>query len=172
MRKFVYIERPLIYFAPGGASSMIFFTGLKEVKESHKKYIGYSFRQTLWQLRQKALYYFMQTLLAKSGFSGRIKTTEFNKYNPCMLSSIIKKLKNVAFPIKGEKILSDRLSKKLQLGYLHEDAAFEAIQQVKHNTMLPYEQLVSLYEQVAYCEKNNIPGSFIECGVWKAGLQV
>ena len=86
-----------------------------------------------------------------------------------MLSSILKKLKNVAFPIKGEKILSDRLSKKLQLGYLHEDAAFEAIQQVKHNTMLPYEQLVSLYEQVAYCEKNNLPGSFIECGVWKAG---
>jgi len=71
--KFVYIERPLIYFAPGGASSMIFFTGLKEVKESHKKYIGYSFRQTLWQLRQKALYYFMQTLIGKKWFQWKNK---------------------------------------------------------------------------------------------------
>jgi len=73
------------------------------------------------------------------------------------------------FPVEGKKILSERLSKKLNLGYTYEDEAFAAIQEVKHNTMLPYEQLVSLYEEVAYCEKNKIPGAFVECGVWKAG---
>ena len=73
------------------------------------------------------------------------------------------------FPVEGKKILAERLSKKLKLGYAYEDAAFEAIQEVKHNTMLPYEELVSLYEQVAYCEKNKIPGALVECGVWKAG---
>jgi len=26
-----------------------------------------------------------------------------------------------------------------------------------------------LYQQVRYCEKNNIGGSFVECGVWKGG---
>jgi O-methyltransferase len=35
--------------------------------------------------------------------------------------------------------------------------------------MIPYEQLICLYEQVIYCERNNINGAFVECGVWKAG---
>jgi O-methyltransferase len=87
-----------------------------------------------------------------------------------MVKPILKKIYRKLLQSKPDKkILSERLSKHLQLGYQYEDAAFAAMQVIKHNTMLPYEQLLSLYEQVAYCEKNNIPGCFIECGVWKAG---
>jgi O-methyltransferase len=43
------------------------------------------------------------------------------------------------------------------------------MQVVSFNTMLPYEPLVTLFEQVIYCEKNNIEGDFVECGTWKGG---
>ena len=35
--------------------------------------------------------------------------------------------------------------------------------------MLPYLRLVTLYQQAVFCEKSRIPGSFVECGVWKGG---
>jgi GT2 family glycosyltransferase len=66
--KSFYIQHPLSYFAPGGASSTHISKGLNEVRNSHQKYIGYSFKQTLWQLRQKALHYFMQTGIGKKWF--------------------------------------------------------------------------------------------------------
>ena len=55
------------------------------------------------------------------------------------------------------------------MGYAYEDEAFEAMQVVSSNTMLPYEPLVTLFEQVVYCDKNNIEGDFVECGTWKGG---
>lgn len=65
--------------------------------------------------------------------------------------------------------LADRLSAYLDLGFNYEKEAFNAMQVVKNNTMLVYECLVTLYEQVVYCEKNNIEGDFVECGTWKGG---
>lgn len=47
--------------------------------------------------------------------------------------------------------------------------AYPLIQIVRKNTMLPYVNLVTLYEQVVYFEKNNIEGDIVECGVWKGG---
>jgi O-methyltransferase len=83
---------------------------------------------------------------------------------------VLRRVKNIFFKNSSNKfILTQRLSKNLGLGYFNENEAFAAIQKIKYNTMIPYEQLVSLYEQVIYCEKNNINGSFVECGVWKAG---
>lgn len=35
--------------------------------------------------------------------------------------------------------------------------------------MLPYVNLLTLFEQVLYCEKTNIEGAYVECGVWKGG---
>lgn len=70
---------------------------------------------------------------------------------------------------KGAALLESRLSVKLNLGLEFEDQAFEAMQVVKKNTMLTYEPLVSLYENVVYCERNQIPGAFVECGTWKGG---
>jgi O-methyltransferase len=87
-----------------------------------------------------------------------------------MIKKILKKIYRKLFAARPDKkILYQRLSRNLQLGYPHETEAFDAIQVIKYNTMLPYEQLVTLYEQVVYCEKNKVPGCFIECGVWKAG---
>ena len=56
-----------------------------------------------------------------------------------------------------------------KLGYDFEGEADTLIQKIRLNTMLPYVNLLTLYEQAVFCEKNKIPGSFIECGVWKGG---
>lgn len=55
------------------------------------------------------------------------------------------------------------------LGFDLEEDANRFIKIVRTNTMLPYERLVSLYQQVVFCERNAVPGSFVECGVWKGG---
>lgn len=36
-------------------------------------------------------------------------------------------------------------------------------------TMLPRDRLVSLYDQVVFCENKGIEGALVECGVWKGG---
>ena len=40
---------------------------------------------------------------------------------------------------------------------------------VRNNTMLPETRLLSLHDQVIFCEKNGVEGAFVECGVWKGG---
>jgi hypothetical protein len=47
--------------------------------------------------------------------------------------------------------------------------ALGAIMIVRKQAMVPYLNLETLYEQVIYCERNDIPGDFVECGVWKGG---
>lgn len=47
--------------------------------------------------------------------------------------------------------------------------ARECIQLIQANTMVGYEALVSLFDQAVYCERKRVPGSFVECGVWKGG---
>jgi len=55
------------------------------------------------------------------------------------------------------------------LGYEMEIEATECIHVIKNNTMLSKRRLVTLYQQVAYCEAAKIEGCFVECGVWKGG---
>jgi hypothetical protein len=72
-----------------------------------------------------------------------------------------------------------KLIKKLaaSLGYeIHRAQSYElaeeagkAIIKIRPYTMLTYERLITLYQQVEFCEKNAIPGDFVECGVWKGG---
>lgn len=50
-----------------------------------------------------------------------------------------------------------------------EDEALIEINKIRPFTMQNDERLTILYQQAVYCEKNNIKGSFIECGVWKGG---
>jgi len=57
---------------------------------------------------------------------------------------------------------------KTQIYDLGEEANKEIIK-IRSNTMLPYGRLVTLYQQVVFCEKHSVPGSFVECGVWKGG---
>lgn len=40
---------------------------------------------------------------------------------------------------------------------------------VQGHTMLSHTCMTSLADQVAYCNINNVPGAFVECGVWKGG---
>ena len=54
-------------------------------------------------------------------------------------------------------------------GYDLEREANESIKRIIHHTMSPYTKLVTLYQQAVHCEKNQIPGDFVECGVWKGG---
>lgn len=55
------------------------------------------------------------------------------------------------------------------LGYDLEDEANAFIQKVRLYTMSSYVELLTLWEQAVFCEKNGISGSFVECGVWKGG---
>ena len=53
--------------------------------------------------------------------------------------------------------------------YDYAEQGFEAVKLTRNNSMMPHINLFTLYEQAVYCEKNNIPGSYVECGVWKGG---
>jgi O-methyltransferase len=55
------------------------------------------------------------------------------------------------------------------LGFELEDEAVACINIVRPYTMLSKSRLVTLYQQVAYCERYEVPGVFVECGVWKGG---
>jgi len=46
---------------------------------------------------------------------------------------------------------------------------FEAVKLTTGYSMLPPINLYTLFEQAVYCEKKQIKGAFVECGVWKGG---
>lgn len=55
------------------------------------------------------------------------------------------------------------------IGYDFAKEGFDAVQLTKDHSMLPLINLFTLFEQAVYCEQKNIPGCFVECGVWKGG---
>jgi O-methyltransferase len=55
------------------------------------------------------------------------------------------------------------------LGYEIGKEADPYIKVVRNNTMIPYINLLTLFEQVLFCERNDIEGDYVECGVWKGG---
>ena len=55
------------------------------------------------------------------------------------------------------------------IGFDYAEEGFKAVQLTKEFSMLAPINLFTLYEQAVYCEKKNIEGSFVECGVWKGG---
>jgi hypothetical protein len=55
------------------------------------------------------------------------------------------------------------------LGYDMERDAQSAIRAVQSHTMVPYQRLVVLYQQVAFCERQGIDGCYVECGTWRGG---
>jgi hypothetical protein len=55
------------------------------------------------------------------------------------------------------------------LDYDYGAEAHTAIEICKSNSMMPHVNLATLYEQAVYCEKSEIPGDYVECGVWKGG---
>jgi hypothetical protein len=72
-----------------------------------------------------------------------------------------------AFGVLGYEVR--RRDKDAARRYDSAAAAAECIEVVRANTMVGDEPLVSLFEQALFCESHNLPGSFVECGVWKGG---
>ena len=59
---------------------------------------------------------------------------------------------------------------KKALGYDGETDARLAIGRVRSRTMVAYPSLLSLWAQIRHCERNGVPGAYVECGVWKGGV--
>ena len=78
--KFYFIAKPLIYFAPGGASNTQFNKGLAEVRKSYETHIGSNSKLKLWQARQRLLQAAMNTHFGKLLF--RIKNKSKVTLNP------------------------------------------------------------------------------------------
>ena len=53
-----------------------------------------------------------------------------------------------------------------------EDDFYALWKQVEPYTMISLERGYSIYKSVQYVLKNGIPGSFVECGVWKGGASM
>jgi len=71
------------------------------------------------------------------------------------------------------KFIADRLGyqvrKKSPLFCEKASEASDVINTVRPYTMLSHERLLSLFTQVEFCENAEIPGCYVECGVWKGG---
>ncbi|MEX0967664.1 MAG: glycosyltransferase [Bacteroidia bacterium] len=72
--KYLFINYPLVCFAPGGKSEIEFGTGIKNIKHSYRKYIGRSAKLNLWMLWQRTLPIIMGTTLGRLLF--RIKNRQ------------------------------------------------------------------------------------------------
>lgn len=67
--------------------------------------------------------------------------------------------------------------RRIRKGYDHEAGAQKAVERIERatgrpiheTTMLSYERLGTLYEQVLFAERQGIPGCLVECGVWRGG---
>ena len=70
---------------------------------------------------------------------------------------------------KRQFIPLDRAHLGVSFGYDEEEQIKRAVLRVKDNTMTSFERLASLWQQVRYLDRCEIPGSFVECGVWKGG---
>jgi len=84
---------------------------------------------------------------------------------------------NYPLSLLGLKIVRQSSLEKLRQRFrkannsdIENDAEFiELYGKIKDYTMVGIERCYTLYTSVKYILKNNIPGDFVECGVWKGG---
>jgi O-methyltransferase len=84
---------------------------------------------------------------------------------------------NYPLGLLGLKIVKQSSLQKLQkeagsnlINDIQEDKNFvELYDRIKQYTMVDIERCYALYNAVNYIIKNNIPGDFAECGVWRGG---
>ncbi len=55
------------------------------------------------------------------------------------------------------------------IGFDGEEEARSGIRKVRDHTMVAYASLVSLWQQIRFCEEHGLVGDYVECGVWKGG---
>jgi glycosyltransferase involved in cell wall biosynthesis len=72
VEKFIFLETPLINFAPSGISSSGYFLALAETKKVYERNFGKSILLNLWQIRLKALFYLLHSPIGN--FLYKIKT--------------------------------------------------------------------------------------------------
>lgn len=65
---FLFIDKPMVYFTPGGVSDKKIRQGLKEVQDSYRRYRGNSIKLLLWGLRIEWLRKFTDTKLGNRIF--------------------------------------------------------------------------------------------------------
>jgi len=65
--------------------------------------------------------------------------------------------------------LGYKIRKKSTLFSDLEKEASSSISRIRPYTMLPEERLLTLFNQVEFCEKSGLNGDYVECGVWKGG---
>ena len=58
---------------------------------------------------------------------------------------------------------------KMSLGFSEDQAIIRSVKLVGAYTMLNFERLATLWEQVRYLDRFHIAGAFVECGVWRGG---
>ena len=81
-----------------------------------------------------------------------------------------RRVKNIILRIlnrQGYKLVALDLQNEKR-SFHREDVA-QAYKIIQSNTMVPYEGLVSLWDQVQYVEDAGIQGDLVECGTWKGG---
>jgi O-methyltransferase len=72
----------------------------------------------------------------------------------------------------AQKVLAGRgfeLKFQAQPAYVDKAAIQQATALIEGYTMLSRTRLVSLADQVSYCNARGLEGAFVECGVWKGG---
>jgi O-methyltransferase len=57
----------------------------------------------------------------------------------------------------------------LSRGYRDEARIKDFVRQIVGHTMVPYDGIATLVDQVRYCEENNVAGDYVELGTWKGG---
>lgn len=85
-----------------------------------------------------------------------------------MVKKVIKNIFN-AFGLEVSKKITTPRDEPEWEGYDHGREGKEVISLVRENTMMSPLNLLTLFEQVVYCEKKGIDGAYVECGVWKGG---
>ena len=81
-----------------------------------------------------------------------------------MIKKIIRRLLNkIGLKVYRKKLPQSFIYRK------YDAECSQIINRVRSNTMVAREGLIELYHQAVFCEKHNIPGCFVECGVWKGG---
>jgi hypothetical protein len=84
---------------------------------------------------------------------------------------MIRKLVSALHGAKGGGAVgvASKQSEHPPLNYDEEAPARQAIALVERHTMLSYQRLVTLWQQVRYLDRAGLQGSLVECGTWKGG---
>lgn len=77
---------------------------------------------------------------------------------------------NAPLGLLGLKLIRKSRLELVNFADLEQDKNFwKLYEKIKAFSLVPAERCYALYQSVHYILQNNIPGDFVECGVWKGG---